>query len=600
MKKLILLFLLLCGYVFSYGQGTLVWENTYPLPSSQVIRTATLSPNKRFWVGVSDYAYCLNPTTNTYTRTTEILAFKDSNGDTLWHQNFVNYYQESEGWGIAPAPNGNFWAIVVFEHGASSANNRGLGVFLVDSLGQILEHREFMKGCNYLFGSAVHPMSDGGFVLVGHVQLVLSNCQDVDMMAMRIDGSGNLVWQQIYTMPTNQTLISSGLYPNNRVCISYWDGYYENTRMMFIDVPSGVIMQQKAPVLLADLKAVRTWPLRDGGFIFHGGIDTSSTSSHYLPYIARTDANFNILWSRLDSNAVVGSDYLRAIEARDTSVIMMGSTREPTNIAVTYPFMAKVNLITGQELWRKYLSDSALSATYKLAYKINDLIVTENNDLMVVGAAPRLPYVFAQPGDYYMAKYTGVADFLQPSDYCSDSLQANFTGSWVGDTLQLYNTSNSGMAMQDSVDCQWLIGGSTVSIDTAINMQISPSAHPNGLRVTLVITNFWGCKDTLTAIVTPQGIVGNKPVQKGVFVGEVYPNPASNSVSVNYGLPSACKSAVVRMSEVGTGKVLIEQEMSLTGNMLRLNTAPLAAGMYVLQVYADGAPLGVRKVSVVK
>ncbi|SFC05618.1 Por secretion system C-terminal sorting domain-containing protein [Flexibacter flexilis DSM 6793] len=591
MKKLILLFLLLSSYVFSYGQGTLVWENTYPLPKSQSIRTATLSPSKRFWVGVSDYAYCLNPTTNTYTRTTEILAFKDSNGDTLWHQNFVNYYQESEGWGVTPALNGNYWAIVFFRQATLPEDTHGIGVFLVDSLGQILEHREFMKGCVGIRCEGVYPQPDGGFVIAGGVEKVLSNCFDWDLMAMRVDGSGNLVWQQIYTMPGNQGILSTGLYPNNRLCIDYNEDFFDNNRMLYIDLPSGLILEKKN-IFVMDNMALAAWPLRDGGFIVKGALDTSGTGSGYLTYISRTDANFNTIWSRFDT----AGGYIRAIEARDTSVIMMGQKNVTIPNVGSYKavFMAKVKLGTGQELWRKYFAEPNPAPDINPAdvgSQPLDLIVTENNDLMAVGV---------KYGDYYMAKYTGVADFLQPSDYCSDSLQANFTGSWVGDTLRLYNTSNSGMALQDSVDCQWLIGGSTVSIDTAINMQISPSAHPNGLPVTLVITNFWGCKDTLTAIVTPQGIVGNKPVQKGVFVGEAYPNPASNSVSVNYGLPSACKSAVVRMSEVGTGKVLIEQEMSLTGDTLRLNTAPLAAGMYVLQVYADGAPLGVRKVSVVK
>lgn len=585
------MFLLLGSYLCSHAQGTTLWENRYPLPSVQVMRTATLSPSKRFWMGMSEFTNCFNPNNNTYVRTTGILAFKDSNGDTLWQRNFVNYYDDSEGWGVKPAPNGNFWAIVVFQHIVPYPGTRGIGVFLVDSLGQVLEHREFMNGCNYLYGSAVHSMPDGGFVLVGHIQRVQSNCNDIDIMAMRVDGSGNLVWQHIYTMPTNQTLSSSGLYPNNRVCISYWDGHWTDSRMMFIDIPSGLIVEKRNVFVMANM-GVRTWPLRDGGFIIHGALDTSGTGSGYLPYISRTDANFNVLWSRFDSTG----GYIRAIEARDSAVIMMGQKYVEIPNVGSYQavFMAKVKLGTGQELWRRYFAEPNPAPDISpemIGSQPYDLIVTENNDLMAVGV---------KRGDYYMAKYTGVADFVQPSDYCSDSLRANFTGSWQGDTLQLYNASNSGMALQDSVDCQWLIGGSTVSIDTAINMQISPAAHPNGLPITLIITNFWGCKDTLTAIVTPQGIVGNKPVQKGVFVGEPYPNPATHSININYGLPATCKAAVVRLSEVGTGKVLIEQDISLTDNILHLNTAPLAAGMYVLQLYADGAPLGVRKVSVLK
>jgi hypothetical protein len=603
MKKVLLFFAFwVSACTLSYGQGTMVWENRYPLPKAQVMRTATLSPSKRFWVGLSEFAYC-PVSTNTYVRTTEVLAFKDSTGDTLWHQNFVSYYHDSEGWGVVPAPNGNFWATVFFRQGNSSTN-RGIGVFLVDSLGQVLEHREFMKGCVAIRCEGVYAQPDGGFVITAGVEKVLSNCTDWDLMAMRVDGSGNLLWQQVYTMPGNQGIISTGLYPNNRLCISYNEDFFDNNRMLYIDLPSGIILEKKS-IFIMDNMALITWPLRDGGFIVHGALDTSGTGSGYLPYISRTDANFNVLWSRFDTTGA----YARAIETRDSAVIMMGSTKEPTNIAVRYPFMAKVSLLTGQELWRRYLSDSALSATHKLGYKINDIIVTENNELMVVGGAPRLPYVFAQPGDYYMAKYIGVADFLQPSDYCTDSLRANFTGTWLQDTLRLRSTSNSGMAFQDSLDYQWLIGGATVSLDSAVQQNLLAAQHPNGLPVTLVITNFWGCTDTLTAKVMPDGTITGLPVDthgsvyqsnthNRAYLRNAYPNPSAQNVSIGYTLPAKTENAVLRVYELGTGRTVAERNLSSNTQETRFDVSTWATGVYAYQLYVNGAPVAVKKMTV--
>ncbi len=364
--------------------------------------------------------------------------------------------------------------------------------------------------------------------------------------------------------------------------MGYYDGNtsYQN-RMAFVDIATGALLYSKNTPSGAGRRNLRCYPMRDGSFIVGG----STNSNNNVGYLARTDANFNILWEKTDNNATIYGDHLE--ETFDSCVVVSSSNYDSNGNLKR--FMAKRSLKTGEELWRTYHTTSTGTNPNP---GILDLAIGYDEDLYALGYSN---------GDFYAARYTGVADFLQPSDYCSDSLRANFTGTWQNDTLRLRSISNSGMAHQDSVDCQWLIGGNTVSLDTALQQTISMQANPEGVNVTLVITNFWGCKDTLIARVLPNGtITGNRPVNThgGAYLKNAYPNPSAQNVSIGYTLPAKTENAILRVYELGTGRTVAERNLPALDSEIKFNVSGWATGVYAYQLYVNGVPVAVKKMVV--
>jgi hypothetical protein len=387
-------------------------------------------------------------------------------------------------------------------------------------------------------------------------------------------------------MPYDQGIISDGLYPGNKLCIGYitvGSGAPNQNRMAFIDIETGILLYKKNTPSGTSRFKLSCQPLRDGSFMVTGCASNNTTINN--AYIARTDANFNILWERIDNTASIYGNIMK--ESLDSAAIVYSS-----NIPLGL-FMAKVNLKTGQELWRRYFS-----STNNIKPSIGNIEIGSNNSVYALGSVT-IPNITQGP-DFYVARYTGVADFLQPSDYCSDSLRANFTGTWQNDTLRLHSISNSGMVYQDSLDYQWFIGGNTVSLDTALQQTISMQANPEGVNVTLVITNFWGCKDTLIARVLPNGtITGNRPdIRGGAYLKNAYPNPSTQNVAIGYTLPAKTENAILRVYEMSTGRTVAERNLSALDSDVKFNVSTWATGVYAYQLYVNGAPVAVKKMVV--
>ena len=587
MKNLIknMLLLWLCAIVShtAIAQGTIVWKKPLTrLPDKQELKSIVQSRDKQAWVGVSNSDFRMN-----FQRVrSSAIAFDAATGDTLWYRTFFDEYTEAIGWGVANAPNGHFWVVIKYIWAYNGPyESTGIAVFELDSLGNVLQQKEFMQNCNSFNTFAVYSQPDGGLIIVGAIARKPPGCTEWDIFALRLDGEGNQLWQGIYSLPHDQGILSAGLYPDNKLCIGYFDANtsYQN-RMLFIDVSSGILLYKKNTPSGAGHYNLSCQPLRDGSFIV-GGVASSNTTINNA-YIARADANFNILWERIDYTSVIYGDDI--IETTDSCVILRGTSQPNAR-----QFMAKVDLKTGQELWRTYFTYPDSNSL-----RIVGATIGHDDDFYVFGNVVELNTTSGQ--DFYVARYTGVADFLQPSDYCSDSLRANFAGTWQQDTLRLHSISNSGMAHQDSVDCQWLIGGNTVSLDTAFQQTISMQANPEGVNVTLVITNFWGCKDTLIARVLPNGtITGNRPdIRGGSYLKNAYPNPSMQNVSIGYTLPAKTENAVLRVYEMSTGRTVAERNLSALDSEVKFNVSGWATGVYAYQLYVNGAPVAVKKMTV--
>jgi len=85
------------------------------------------------------------------------------------------------------------------------------------------------------------------------------------------------------------------------------------------------------------------------------------------------------------------------------------------------------------------------------------------------------------------------------------------------------------------------------------------------------------------------------------WLGNVYPNPANNSTTIEYSLPSGVGAAFCQVYSLSGAQVAGISLPSAQGkSQVQLNTSQLAAGMYIYALVADGKVLGTKQLAVVR
>jgi hypothetical protein len=561
---------------------------------------AVESDSKKFWVGTGTNSKDDKVIQGIVYTGLPVIGFTPE-GDTLWQQTYHHIFSSPSHFSICKGQNNTFWLATIYTPypDTSNADIRSyscVGIVHIDSIGQALEWFAFTD-CSKKYIGNFEVLPDGDLLIAGVVLRPIQNAcvSDQSIFVQRITPEGNQVYLKEHMMPGTQLPASGGgLYPGDKIVIPYREtatsgpSYYVN-KLAFIDTNTGEIVQSKTfanptGMLTPDRLQVKIYPMPDGSFIVAGWQEPYITEIY--GYIARTDANLNVIWQKWRRGVRYYND-VKPLSNGDIVVLY----EDTTGFNSGRPVMAKLKKQNGAKEWEYRWAETWPAASY-----YPQTIVPNKNNVYAIGAGGSQ----ATGSGYYVGYFANVADFLQPSDYCTDSVRANFTGTWQQDTLRLRSTSNSGMAYQDSLNYQWLIEGSTVSIDSAVQQVKNAALYPNGLLVSLVITNFWGCKDTLTAKVMPDGtVVGNRPdIRGGAYLKNAYPNPSAQNVSIGYTLPAKTENAILRVYELGTGRTVAERNLSALDSEVKFNVSGWATGVYAYQLYVNGAPVAVKKMTV--
>jgi len=72
-------------------------------------------------------------------------------------------------------------------------------------------------------------------------------------------------------------------------------------------------------------------------------------------------------------------------------------------------------------------------------------------------------------------------------------------------------------------------------------------------------------------------------------LGQNIPNPLDNNTVIPYRIPMNCSDAYILISEISTGRIIIEEEIDCYQNQLILNTANLSAGTYGYTLKVNGS-----------
>ena len=100
-------------------------------------------------------------------------------------------------------------------------------------------------------------------------------------------------------------------------------------------------------------------------------------------------------------------------------------------------------------------------------------------------------------------------------------------------------------------------------------------------------------------MVTADGVVG-LPVETlhATSLQNPRPNPSAQNVAIGYTLPAKTENAVLRVYELGTGRTVAERNLSALDSEVKFNVSGWATGVYAYQLYVNGAPVAVKKMTV--
>lgn len=85
------------------------------------------------------------------------------------------------------------------------------------------------------------------------------------------------------------------------------------------------------------------------------------------------------------------------------------------------------------------------------------------------------------------------------------------------------------------------------------------------------------------------------------YLGDVHPNPATNSTTIDYSLPAGASGAYCQVYSLNGATVATLSLPSTQGrSQVQLNTGQLAAGMYIYALVVNGKVLDTKKLAVVK
>jgi hypothetical protein len=265
------------------------------------------------------------------------------------------------------------------------------------------------------------------------------------------------------------------------------------------------------------------------------------------------------------------------------------------NIGIAYfasPLLTRVYLFNNQ----LGLLDSSFNFQPSSLVISPDLEQFEANQWIAYGAVASSATNFGQSDMYFsVVNHSYGAPYVH--DYCGltwpDSIrrkpEAAFTATATADSIFFTNTSLSGLQCQPQIEAsEWFIDNYQLS-DTAFHLRVPITTFTDTLRIQLVVSNYFGCKDTLQArVVNNTGqILGVLPLESLSEGPRLYPNPAGEAVQVQ--IPAGAAQQVMYEVYALTGKKWMDGTLP-SGTTSELRLATLQPGLYILQLQVGGQP----------
>ncbi|SFC95760.1 hypothetical protein SAMN05421780_11437 [Flexibacter flexilis DSM 6793] len=601
-KCLLTSLLLLLGYLLP--AQNIEWVK--PIKKKYLQSAICIAPtqNKGFWIG------------GDHDDNRTFLAAVDSLGDTLWTKSYRNLHPKGYIKNIFPAPAGQYLVGATLSNysvGASTYSSATPFLWYVDYTGEIIwESNNLLDTCGHVSINDAIILNNGNIIMVGQFTVLNAfTCSSSKVsFAVCVNPDGLKLWAKQYPQSGATNYITQVLQlPNGHLfCSGAESGH--GLMGLEIDQSTGNLIQTRnlLPPALAAINANFYYAylnqMTDGSLMLSGSYYTNSGTGG--SYLAHLSPNFEFLWEKLGN---IGANK-HTIEMQNQKVLV-------ENAIVTSGQRLNLHLLdiaTGDTSWTVTLGQACIPNTQQTACLVGNFfnmnggayfdgqgsVYIAGDNTNIVAEDTLYPNGYGQ--NFYIAKISGVGNPV--TNFCQNPPQASFGAAFGNDTLLLQSTSISNITYYDSLGYAWYAGGTYIGSDSLLSYQVTAANYPNGLPIKLVITNHWGCKDSTQAILHPDGtITGNKPNsnRQSTTISNIYPNPAAQSVRLDYSLPSTCQDANLKIYELGTGRILLQKRLSVLERATRVDVSGLPQGLYGCQLYADGMPAPkVQKLSVVR
>jgi hypothetical protein len=216
-----------------------------------------------------------------------------SSGDISWQKRYGGP-NEDKAFSIVQAADGGYAV-------AGSTNSWGGGgdiwVLKLDPGGNISWQRSYGSAYGFDRGSAIRQTSDGGYVVAGYTSDVFVGG---GAGVLRLDGSGNLLWLQMYHGAAETDANSVGQTVDGGYIVAGYHGSYvgDNADFWVLKLgPDGAVAWQKTygGRLNDEAKSVRQ--TTDGGYVV-GGVNFSFGMGRADAWVLKLDASGNVSWNK--------------------------------------------------------------------------------------------------------------------------------------------------------------------------------------------------------------------------------------------------------------------------------------------------------------
>lgn len=435
----------------------------------------------------------------------------NTEGDTIFFKNLNQLANSHFAW------DQSIWKENGFVLAGQFQNRTWIGGF--DSSGNL----QWEHHLNQLAGSSqinkIKRLNDKGFLMIGF-RFTDNSQYYSDIHACRLDSNGNLLWDKYYQE------------------INFQYGHD------FVEMKDGSFF-------ISGFTEDANFNIKP--YIFQIDINGDMIDS-YLPQISGF-GNMNTFYSQIslsqNGNAILSSHNSNSISTRDAFIAKIdhvANTIWDTIFTQCSNFQSH-QLHNGNLLVYGFNLDSGTSVFYFDSSNhflgiwsfpdntnkfLEDVILTMNGNLFGAGTNG-IPGQSVTNKLYY-ARYSGFSIPYFPN-YCTWSPpNANFSYSFEDPILTVRDSSFSGLIYHDSIyEHEWYSSSGINGNADSLNILLDTSIQ-NSVDITHIITNWHGCKDTISKTIVIDPNTGGL-LKDNNFELKVFPNPANDKLYIENSKP---------------------------------------------------------------
>ncbi|MBI4555679.1 MAG: VCBS repeat-containing protein [Planctomycetes bacterium] len=220
----------------------------------------------------------------------------DSSGNIVWQKTFGGASGDV-GRSIQQTSDGGY--ILAGYTGSLGAGGDDILVLRLDSNGNIVWQKTF-GGSSHEYGQSIWQTSDGGYILAGYTYTFAVGATDV--LVLRLDSSGNIVWQRTlggsnYDWGYSIQQTSDGGYILTGYTNSFGAGL-EDILVLRLDSSGNIVWQKTYGGSNGNDRGYSIQQTSDGGYVLTGNTTSFGAGGGDVP-VLRLDSSGNIVWQKV-------------------------------------------------------------------------------------------------------------------------------------------------------------------------------------------------------------------------------------------------------------------------------------------------------------